>query len=37
MEKKAEKVKVLVEQPTLSKACSDGQLRSGKGNRNDEC
>ncbi len=32
-----EKVKVIVKDPKVAKGCSDGQLRPGKGNKNDEC
>lgn len=31
------KVKVIVKEPKPSKHCSDGMLRAGKGNKNDEC
>ena len=33
-----EKVKILVKDSSVvSRGCDDGQLRAGKGNRNDEC
>ena len=31
------KIKVVVRDVKLSKGCRDGQLRNGKGNKNDEC
>lgn len=31
------KVKIIVKDSTRNMACSDGQLRPGKGNKNDEC
>lgn len=32
-----EKVKICVKDTTKTMPCNDGQLRAGKGNRNDEC
>ena len=32
-----EKVKVIVKDAQSMMACADGQMRPGKGNRNDEC
>lgn len=32
-----EKIKIEVKDSTVYDSCSDGQLRHGKGNRNDEC
>ena len=32
-----QKVQVLVEELNFSMGCSGGQLRNGKGNKNDEC
>lgn len=37
MESSSKKVKVVIKEVKASKGCSDGQLRPGKGNRNDEC
>lgn len=35
--KETKKVKVEIKETNGNMPCSDGQLRSGKGNKNDEC